>query len=137
MQGLLTYTAMRHADLPLVLVWDHFLNMGGSIGQFEVDAYLHGMMTLPDADRDCVAQAVNELLDDRARMGPRACCRAPYSGSAAGGSGSASTFSTCTAAGYSRPGAVTLPDGPPGTAARRVHQPSPQLPARRTVRRER
>ncbi|OUM44954.1 hypothetical protein [Arthrobacter sedimenti] len=134
MQGLLTYTAMRHADLSLMLVWDHFLNMGGAIGHFEVDAYLHGMMTLPDTDRDCVAQAVNELLDDRARMGPRACCRAPYSGAAAGDGGSASTFRTCTAAVHSRPGTVGTPDGPPGIA-RRVQQP--QLPVRRTARRER
>ncbi|MUK00848.1 hypothetical protein GM708_02245 [Vibrio cholerae] len=67
MQGLRTHTAMRHARLSLTAVWDHFLNMGGSIGRLEVDAYLHGMMPLPQPDRDCVAQSVNELLDDLAR----------------------------------------------------------------------
>ena len=136
MQGLCTATAMRHADLSLAIVWDHFLNMGGSIGHFEVDAYLHGMLTLPDTDRDCVAQAVNELLDDRARTGPRACCRAPYSGAAASGWGSTSTFRACAAAGRSHPRSVGTPDGTPGPA-RRVQQASPQLPVRRTVRRER
>ncbi|MFJ6002270.1 hypothetical protein [Arthrobacter sp. NPDC092385] len=79
MQGVHTHTAMRHADLSVLLVWDHFLNMGGGIGQFEVDAYLHGLMALPVDDRDCVTQAVNELLDDLAMMGHEACCRAPYS----------------------------------------------------------
>ena len=52
MQGLCTATAMRHADLSLAIVWDHFLNMGGSIGRFEVDAYLHDLMVLPADDRD-------------------------------------------------------------------------------------
>ncbi|MBG6225282.1 hypothetical protein IWX63_001854 [Arthrobacter sp. CAN_A2] len=78
MQGLHTHTAMRHADLPLPLVWDHLQNLGGSTGRLEVDAYLHGIMTLPCDDRNMVAQAVNELLDDLAATGRRACCRAPY-----------------------------------------------------------
>lgn len=63
---------------PLTLVWDHYLNMGGSMGYLEVDAYLHGMMTFLDADRDSVAQPVNELLDDLAMEGRDACCLAPW-----------------------------------------------------------
>jgi hypothetical protein len=79
MQGLLTRTVMQHAGIPLATVWDHFLNLGGGVGCLEVDAYLHGVMTLPPEDGDCVTQAVNELLDDRAMTGHHACCRAPYS----------------------------------------------------------
>ena len=81
MQSLHTRTAMSHADLHLVLVWDHFMNMGGIVGEVEVDAYLHGIMTLPVQERDCVAQAVNELLDDLVMTGHAPCCRAPYSAS--------------------------------------------------------
>ncbi|MHA7283347.1 hypothetical protein [Arthrobacter sp. TMS2-4] len=78
MQGLHTHTAMRHADLPLPLVFDHLQNLGGAVGHLEVDAYLHGLMTLPTRDRNAVTQAVNELLDDLEAAGHRACCRAPY-----------------------------------------------------------
>lgn len=79
MQNLHTRNAMRHADLSLMLVWDHFLNMGGIVDELEMDAYLHGVLHLPVQERDCVAQAVNELLDDLAMAGGTPCCRAPYS----------------------------------------------------------
>lgn len=79
MQSLHTRIAMLHADLALALVWDHFVNMGGIIGEMEMDAYLHGVMPLEAPERDCVAQAVNELLDDLVMTGCSPCCRAPYS----------------------------------------------------------
>lgn len=135
MQGLCTATAMRHADLSLAIVWDHFLNMGGSIGRFEVDAYLHDLMVLPADDRDCVSQAVNELIDDLAMFGSDSCCRAPYSGSGPAG---VHTFRTCSATARGR--AVAAAEGtnrPTGPAGRRAQQPSPQQPARQAVRRER
>ncbi|WP_434995303.1 hypothetical protein [Arthrobacter sp. Ld5] len=69
---------MRHADLPLFLVFDHFQNLGGAVDPLEVEGYLHGLMTLPPGDRDAVTQAVNELLDDLEATGHRVCCRAPY-----------------------------------------------------------
>lgn len=139
MQGLHTHTAMRHADLTVLLVWDHFLNMGGSVEQLEVDAYLHGMMPLPVDDRDCVTQAVNELLDDLAMMGHEACCRAPYSTSGVlGDLRSAPAFLSCSAAAPGRPviaarGAV----GPTGTGAHRGQRPSPLRPVRPGARLER
>jgi len=82
MQSLHTRTAMGHAELSIASVWDHFVNMGGIVGEMEVEAYLHGLMVLSMQERDCVAQAVNELLDDRAMTGSAPCCRAPYSYSA-------------------------------------------------------
>lgn len=133
MQGLHTHTAMRHADLPLTVVWDHFLNMGGSIGHVEVEAYLHGLMPLPEADRDCVAQAVNELLDDFARAGYHSCCRAPYSGAAAAGDARRIRTGTCTAAGGGH--AVGRADAATGTARLRLTQAPLRL--RRAVHRER
>ncbi|BBE24403.1 hypothetical protein MN0502_32860 [Arthrobacter sp. MN05-02] len=135
MQGLCTATAMRHADLSPAIVWDHFLNMGGSIGRFEVEAYLHGLMVLPADDRDCVSQAVNELLDDLAMFGSDSCCRAPYSSAGPAG---VPTFRTCSATRRGR--AVAAVEGihrATGPAGHRVQQPSPQQPARRAVRQER
>ncbi len=79
MQSLHTHNAMRHADLSLMHVWDHFINMGGIVDEVEVDAYLHGLMVLTAPERDGVAQSINELLDDLAMTGTVSCCRAPYS----------------------------------------------------------
>lgn len=78
MQGLRTHDAMKHSEISLSAVWNHFINMGGGVEEIELDAYLHGMMPLPLGDRDCVAQAVNELLEDRLRAGAPVCCRAPW-----------------------------------------------------------
>ena len=134
MQGLRTYDAMRHADLTLSAVWSHFLNMGGVIGQLEADAYLHGLMPLPLADRDCLAQAVNELLDDRAMAGSPSCCRAPYNGL---GTGHACRIGRDRTDGGASGGQA--PDGRPmvsGTAARPVPRPWQPRHAHRAWRRE-
>ncbi|WP_049822551.1 hypothetical protein [Arthrobacter sp. H41] len=78
MQHEQTLGALTFAGLTVDEVWFHYLNMGGGIGGTEVDAYLHGMMALPAGERDCVSQAVNELIDD---LGGNcgALHRAPYS----------------------------------------------------------
>lgn len=137
MQGLHTHIAMRHAELPLDLVWDHFLNMGGIIGFVELDAYLHGLLTLPDADRDCVAQAVNELLDDLAMTGRAGCCRAPYSGDRCLVDEQAVSLpAPCVASGHRRT-AGDLPAVPPSTAGRRAPRLLPPQPTRGALHRER
>lgn len=74
-----TMTALREAGLLIEDVWDHYLNMGGGTEELEVEAYLHGLMWLPTDERDCLAQAVNELLDDLIRAGISCSHRAPYS----------------------------------------------------------
>jgi hypothetical protein len=76
-------TAMRASSLSLGEVHLHYLNSGGSSDEFELDAYLHGLMHLPREERDCVAQAVNELIDDvPAEVGRRRPARAAYSDTA-------------------------------------------------------
>ena len=122
MQSLHTHTAMRHADLPLRHVWDHFINMGGIIDEVEVDAYLHGLIFLPAPERDCVAQAVNELLDDLTMTGTISCCRAPYS-YAPRPVGLEENAGRCRALGYG-PGAWT-PRSSIAEPMRRFEQPIP------------
>ncbi|WP_290056850.1 PP2C family protein-serine/threonine phosphatase [Amycolatopsis solani] len=51
-----------------------YFALGGSQSLLEVDAYLHGLTPLPRADRDMLAHAVNERLDEL--HGPP---KAPYS----------------------------------------------------------
>ncbi|MBG6184272.1 hypothetical protein IWX65_002245 [Arthrobacter sp. CAN_A214] len=79
MQHEQTLGALTFAGLSVDEVWLHYLNMGGGIGETEVDAYLHGMVALPMDERNCVSQAVNELIDDILDVTPRTLYRAPYS----------------------------------------------------------
>lgn len=79
MQHERTYEALECSGLSLGEVVQHYLNMGGSMDEFEVDAYLHGLMPVPAQERDCVSQAVNELIDDMFAGERARCCRAPYS----------------------------------------------------------
>jgi hypothetical protein len=55
-------------------LWMRYFALGGSQSLLELDAYLNGLTTLPRVDRDMMAHAVNERLDELA--GPP---RAPYS----------------------------------------------------------
>ena len=73
-QHAVTLNALERAGITVGGLWLHYLSMGGDIGEFEVDAYLHGLIRLPAMDRDIISQAVNEMIDDMAH-GPRA----PYS----------------------------------------------------------
>ncbi|MCU1632185.1 MAG: hypothetical protein JWM61_837 [Micrococcaceae bacterium] len=82
MQFETAYTAMTTSFLTLREVHLHYLNSGGSFDELEVDAYLHGLAPLPREERNCLAQALNELLDDLLAAGLPACAaRATYSGS--------------------------------------------------------
>ncbi|WP_181035143.1 BLUF domain-containing protein [Arthrobacter sp. B0490] len=70
-QHALTLNVMRRISVSVEELWVHYLSMGGDVDEYEVDAYLHGLMRLPAADRDMLSQSVNEMLDDISR-GPRA-----------------------------------------------------------------
>ncbi|MEV4052361.1 PP2C family protein-serine/threonine phosphatase [Amycolatopsis sp. NPDC049688] len=61
------------SDLTLEQLWMRYFALGGSLSLIELDAYLNGLTTLPRVDRDMLAHAVNEWLDE---CGP---ARAPYS----------------------------------------------------------
>ncbi|MEV6828748.1 PP2C family protein-serine/threonine phosphatase [Amycolatopsis sp. NPDC051102] len=62
------------SELTLEQLWMRYFALGGSLSLIELDAYLNGLTTLPRVDRDMLAHAVNERLDEVA--GP---ARAPYS----------------------------------------------------------
>ena len=65
----------RNADLRVEELWLRYFSIGGVAGQFEVEAYIHGAMALPPLQRDILAHALNERLDEiDASDG-----RAPYS----------------------------------------------------------
>ncbi|WP_410574283.1 PP2C family protein-serine/threonine phosphatase [Amycolatopsis sp. cmx-4-61] len=54
----------QHADLTLEQLWMRYFALGGDVDLFELDAYLNGAMPLPGVQRDMLAHAVNERLDE-------------------------------------------------------------------------
>lgn len=66
--------AVRHSRLTLNELWLYYFSLGGTAGEYEVDAYLNASYSLPSLQRDILAHAVNEMID----MLPPA-PRAPYS----------------------------------------------------------
>jgi hypothetical protein len=74
-QWRLTREAMDHAGLTSADVWLRYFGLSGEAGEYEVDAYLNGLLTLPPVQRDLLSHAVNELSD-----GTPGQPRAPYSG---------------------------------------------------------
>ncbi|GHF95280.1 MULTISPECIES: PP2C family protein-serine/threonine phosphatase [Amycolatopsis] len=73
-QRRLVAACFTRSELTLEQLWMRYFALGGSLSLLELDAYLNGLVTLPRVDRDMVAHAVNERLDEVA--GP---ARAPYS----------------------------------------------------------
>ncbi|MBG6226018.1 hypothetical protein IWX63_002604 [Arthrobacter sp. CAN_A2] len=67
-QYALTSDAMERANISIRDLWEHYFSMGGGVDEYEVTAYLHGLIELPEHERDCIAQAVNELYDDLCRQ---------------------------------------------------------------------
>lgn len=55
--------AVGHSALPLREVWLDYYSMGGTAGEWELDAYINGLYSLPVLERDILAQAVNEMID--------------------------------------------------------------------------
>jgi hypothetical protein len=59
-------SAFTRAELTAEELWLRYFALGGSLGLFEIEGYLHGVLQLPGFDRDVVAHVVNERLDELA-----------------------------------------------------------------------
>lgn len=66
--------AVHRTDLSPAQLWTRYFALGGDAGLVDIEAYLHGLVTLPGSQRDILAHAVNERLDE---LVPPA--RVPYS----------------------------------------------------------
>jgi hypothetical protein len=62
--------ALSAARVPTGELWLYYFGLGGSVGEYEVEAYLQGLLSLPQLQRDLLAMAANELFS--AEEGPRA-----------------------------------------------------------------
>lgn len=56
--------AIEEAGLDMGAVWIAYFTMGGNAGTWEVEAYIGGALSLPALERDILAQAINELIDE-------------------------------------------------------------------------
>jgi hypothetical protein len=65
--------AIRAADITVSELWLKYFSLSGDAGEYEVEAYLQGLLSLPSVQRDLLAMAANELIEELPRP------RAPYS----------------------------------------------------------
>lgn len=61
-------SGLRHGEL-----WLRYFSIGGAVGEYEVDAYIQSLFSLPPSQRDLLAHAANELIDELPPLP-----RAPY-----------------------------------------------------------
>lgn len=64
--------ALKAAGISTGELWLNYFSIGGTVGEYEVEAYLQGLMSLPAIERDMLAMAANELIDTTPRL------HAPY-----------------------------------------------------------
>jgi len=72
-QSRLLSRALTSAGITTGDLWLRYFSIGGYVGEYEVDAYIQSLLSLPPYDRDLLAHAANELIDE---LPPRP--RAPY-----------------------------------------------------------
>ncbi|WP_309074448.1 hypothetical protein [Paenarthrobacter sp.] len=56
--------ALTSAGIPDEDLWLRYFSIGGTVGEYEVDAYLQSLHSLPVLQRDLLAHAANELIDE-------------------------------------------------------------------------
>lgn len=59
------------ANISVGQLWLRYFGSGGTVGEYEVDAYVQGLMSLPALQRDILALSANELVDELPAL-PRA-----------------------------------------------------------------
>ena len=57
-------TARHRAGCTITDLWVDYLALGGRLDLFTLEAYLHGLALLPEAQQDILANAINERLED-------------------------------------------------------------------------
>ena len=63
-QRLHTVHAMQSAGLDVQSAWIRYFSLSGNADEFDVDAYLNGLASLPPLDCDLLSHAVNELVSE-------------------------------------------------------------------------
>jgi hypothetical protein len=72
-QSRLLRKALQRSGLKQGDLWLRYFSIGGTVGEYEVDAYIQSLLSLPPSQRDLLAHAANELIDELPPLP-----RAPY-----------------------------------------------------------
>ncbi|MBE0011098.1 hypothetical protein [Arthrobacter sp. AET 35A] len=56
--------AVRHSGIHVKELWLYYFSIGGDAGEYEIDAYLNASYSLRPGQRDLLAHAVNEMIDE-------------------------------------------------------------------------
>jgi hypothetical protein len=55
--------ALQAMEITVGELWLNYFSIGGAVGEYEVEAYLQGLVSLPAMQRDLLAWAADELID--------------------------------------------------------------------------
>lgn len=60
--------AINAAGISVSELWLRYFGIAGDAGEYEVEAYLQGLLSLPPLQRDLLAMAANELINETPRQ---------------------------------------------------------------------
>jgi hypothetical protein len=63
-QQILTAAVMQEVGVSVIVLWVHYISIGGAETANAVGAYLEGFGVLPAGERDLLSRALNELVMD-------------------------------------------------------------------------
>lgn len=55
---------LKVANISVGQLWLRYFGSGGTVGDYDVDAYIQGLISLPALQRDILALSANELVDE-------------------------------------------------------------------------
>lgn len=58
--------SLKEADITVAELWLRYFGMSGTAGEFEVQAYVEGLISLPALQRDLLAMAAREIISEAA-----------------------------------------------------------------------
>lgn len=57
---------LNEADITVAELWLRYFGMSGAAGEYEVQAYVEGLISLPALQRDLLAMAAREIISEAA-----------------------------------------------------------------------
>jgi hypothetical protein len=58
--------SLKEADITVPELWLRYFGMSGAASEFEVQAYVEGLISLPALQRDLLAMAAREIISEAA-----------------------------------------------------------------------
>jgi hypothetical protein len=55
---------LQQADITVSELWLQYFGMSGTAGEYEVQAYVEGLISLPALQRDLLAMAAREIISE-------------------------------------------------------------------------